>query len=417
MLEASGRTIRRGMPTLAISALGLCSAIAGANAAQTPATSLSASTPTSPLIALPDISAERLIAVPDATGRVHVFAESHEGAIGYRRSIHHFVIAPDGSVGHEVVEPNHSAREGINLSAAYDAHGRLNLTFGTHHMVLDEGGWHAGPSVPWCTWLALAGSRLACVRQDSLNGPMSCFGFSPGGCFPPRNVGISWELADGAWTHTFVINREGNADLSTLALGVDEVGKVEMVYASMDSESAEVRRLSSEPVTSDSTESTAAGGTDVPLGRIARGWSGHCTAIDRTSGTALIIASWASGQAKGSPPQARLVVPGESMPREPIDVPADILCMTPGSLASAGQGRWHAVFLVKRGIMHSPIAYRSLSQGRWSDPIALGGWYHIGAQGENYDYPLIADNGSGLALVIWPLEKKVLAARWVRAAP
>ena len=82
-------------------------------------------------------------------------------------------------------------------------------------------------------------------------------------------------------------------------------------------------------------------------------------------------------------------------------------------------GRWLAVFTGKRGVLHTPIAYRFLNPSAWSEPVALGQWYSLtAAQPETgYGFPLIVSNGSGLALVIWSSDKKALSARWVTTAP
>jgi hypothetical protein len=351
--------------------------------------------------------------VPDAAGHVHVFAERG-------KTIHHFSVAPDGNVEHDVVESSKSEPAPASLSAAFDASGRLNLIYGAQHWVREDGGWHVGAPAQ-CSALVLAGSRFLCARQAKLTGTTNiCTLFKPGtGCNPPRQIGIWREIANGAWSDPLLIDHRA-ADVNTLALDVDERGRGVLLYARTDSDGSEIRRLTIEPEAADSTSSAAPAGTDVTLGR-TRPWGGACAGIDRTSGSMLVITSQALGDGKYGPLEARLFTPGEATPGQPIPVPEGIMCDKRQGLAAASGGRWLAVFLGKRGLSHTPIAYRTLSQGTWSEPVALGDWYTYSVlpqdQERVYGFPLIVNNGSGLALVVWSSDRKALGARWAQAAP
>ena len=122
--------------------------------------------------------------------------------------------------------------------------------------------------------------------------------------------------------------------------------------------------------------------------------------------------------------QAVLVVPGESKPRAPIPVPENIFCVAPGNLASAGGGRWHAVCVDRRrhdqGAGTIPLEYRDLRDDTWSAPLELGEWslYPAGLPHTRTIWatpPVVTDNGSGQALIVWNSGSKTLVARWVRS--
>ena len=135
---------------------------AGVVSDQTPA---AGSTQAGPLLTLFNEPAETITAVADRSGLVHVFAEttvamSLIGLFGSSpvRAIHHFTVALDGSLQHEVVETSNRDVWG-NLTAVFDAGGRLHLIFGRRHIVLGSDGWHSAPDAPRCTLLALSGSQ------------------------------------------------------------------------------------------------------------------------------------------------------------------------------------------------------------------------------------------------------------------
>jgi hypothetical protein len=311
------------------------------------------------------------------------------------------------------------------------------LIFGRRHIVLGSDGWHAAPASPRCTLLALSGSQLACVSptfgtdQDQ---PFSCEAPIINKCpskWPP-NIFIARELSDGTWSGS-VLRRDNSAQAVALAFRGTEGSELRLVYSMHINASpagSEIRKWSDAPSNGLSPIEPSAS-IDAAIGSAALAASAfsfsltgdQCSAIDAKSGNVLIIAPWGPTDAMWRPMQAVLVVPGESKPRAPLPVPENIFCAAPGNLAAAGGGRWHAVFVDRsrhlRWAGTVPLEYRDLRNDTWSAPLELGEWsIYPGLPHTRTIFatpPVITDNGSGQALIVWNSGSKTLVARWVRS--
>jgi hypothetical protein len=401
------------------------------------------STQAGPLLTLFNEPAETITAVADRSGLVHVFAETTVGMSllrinsSPRRAIHHFTVALDGSLQHELVEPSNRDVWG-NLTAVFDAGGRLHLIFGRRYIVLGSDGWHGAPDSPRCTLLALSGSQLACVSSTfgtDQDQPFSCEAPIIYKCPSewPRNIFIARELTDGSWSGS-VLGRANGAHVAALALSGTEGNELKLVYGMYTKAShagSEIRMWSDAPANGLSPIERSAA-NDAVIGSTALATSSYsfslmgdqCAAIDAKSGSVLVIAPWGPTDAMWGLMQAVLVVPGESKPRAPLPVPENIFCVAPGNLAAAGGGRWHAVFFDRSrhhwGAGTIPLEYRDLRNDTWSVPLELGEWsiYPGGLPHTRTIWatpPVITDNGSGQALIVWNSGSKTLVARWVRS--
>jgi hypothetical protein len=376
-------------------------------------------------ISLLDSATEKVAAHMTPDGRVHLIAIA-AGDIAY-----HIVVSAQGV---ELRERIGSSRYGYyqNLAMSDDAQGRLHVALKDEHWILERGAWHlAGKNA--CARLARAGDSLACALEVSGSelGTKAQWGASivggPAAAIPipyrvqPSKLVLANAIGDG-WVYRSVLDHdlrylvnletydsgilvgdasgtfhllfrahEGNVShVRYGALTLDEDGEADIEWRRPNDQVIKLRTAESEPVRPGPS-------SFIPFADLA-------LAVDPQTGKALFFTRRAEGGFANWTDAAVEILGGVYRQTAPIPVNHG----NPKRLAPAGDGRFHALVSVRRGLFY--LAYRT---GHWSEPGWIGefGTPSLSLIGDGSIQ--LASDGRSQVLAIWPKREGALVGRWI----
>ena len=373
-----------------------------------------------------DSASEKAVAQMTSDGRVHVVVVTRVG------NAVHLVVGEHGVERKEEIGDQPYGYYD-DLAITDDAAGRLHLALKNEHWIFAGGAWRlAGENR--CALLARAGETIACatgVDGRELKTPAQWGavaiggGFGAGILFPyrihPDKVVVAEAVEDG-WSYRDVLDHQArySVNLANVDAGVlagDASGRFHLLYIAHEDNvySARYDSLTFDQIGSPDVEWRPPNGQRVMVQNLqsTSAWVGErwfvpsaglALAVDPQTGTALFFArrieknfaNWTDAS----------VTIRDGVFGEPLEIP--VHKGAPRRLAPAGNGRFHALVMVRPELVY--LTYRD---GGWSEPVEVG----------EYGTPslfLIADssiqiasNGASRALAIWPKREGALVGRWI----